>query len=57
MGDSNPAATFGHVAREAGKRRLAFICARESLDEPRQGPMIKKTFTNKGPMGKLTEHE
>jgi 2,4-dienoyl-CoA reductase-like NADH-dependent reductase (Old Yellow Enzyme family) len=43
MGDSNPAATFGYVAREAGKRKIAFICARESLDEPRQGPMIKKT--------------
>jgi 2,4-dienoyl-CoA reductase-like NADH-dependent reductase (Old Yellow Enzyme family) len=44
MGDSNPAATFGHVAREAARRKIAFICARESLDEPRQGPMIKKTF-------------
>jgi 2,4-dienoyl-CoA reductase-like NADH-dependent reductase (Old Yellow Enzyme family) len=43
-GDSNPAATFGHVAREAAKRKIAFICARETLDEPRQGPMIKKTF-------------
>ena len=43
-GDSNPAATFGHVAKEAGKRKIAFICARESQDEPRQGPMIKKTF-------------
>jgi 2,4-dienoyl-CoA reductase-like NADH-dependent reductase (Old Yellow Enzyme family) len=44
MGDSNPAATFGYVAREAGKRKIAFICARESLDEPRQGPMMKKAF-------------
>ena len=44
MGDSNPAATFGHVAQEAGRRNLAFICARESLDEPRQGPMMKKAF-------------
>jgi 2,4-dienoyl-CoA reductase-like NADH-dependent reductase (Old Yellow Enzyme family) len=43
-GDSNRAATFGYVATEAGKRKIAFICARESLDEPRQGPMIKKTF-------------
>ena len=31
MGDSDPAATFSYVARELGKRRLAFICARESL--------------------------
>jgi 2,4-dienoyl-CoA reductase-like NADH-dependent reductase (Old Yellow Enzyme family) len=44
MGDSNPAATFGYVAREAGKRKIAFICARESQDDPRQGPMIKKEF-------------
>jgi len=43
-GDSNPAATFGYVAREMGKRKIAFICARESLDEPRQGPAIKKAF-------------
>jgi 2,4-dienoyl-CoA reductase-like NADH-dependent reductase (Old Yellow Enzyme family) len=43
-GDSNPAATFGYVASEAGKRKMAFICARESLDEPRQGPMMKKAF-------------
>jgi 2,4-dienoyl-CoA reductase-like NADH-dependent reductase (Old Yellow Enzyme family) len=44
MGDSDPAATFGYVAREAGRRKIAFICARESLDEPRQGPMMKKAF-------------
>jgi 2,4-dienoyl-CoA reductase-like NADH-dependent reductase (Old Yellow Enzyme family) len=44
MGDSNPAATFGYVAREAGKRKIAFLCARESLDEPRLGPMMKKEF-------------
>jgi 2,4-dienoyl-CoA reductase-like NADH-dependent reductase (Old Yellow Enzyme family) len=44
MGDSNTAATFGYVAREAAKRKIAFICARESLDEPRLGPMMKKEF-------------
>jgi 2,4-dienoyl-CoA reductase-like NADH-dependent reductase (Old Yellow Enzyme family) len=43
-GDSDPAATFGYVAREAGKRKIAFICSRESLDDPRQGPMMKKEF-------------
>jgi 2,4-dienoyl-CoA reductase-like NADH-dependent reductase (Old Yellow Enzyme family) len=43
-GDSNPAALFDYVAREAGKRKIAFICARETLDEPRQGPMMKKAF-------------
>jgi 2,4-dienoyl-CoA reductase-like NADH-dependent reductase (Old Yellow Enzyme family) len=44
MGDSNPAATFGYVVRQAGDRKLAFLCARESLDEPRQGPAMKKAF-------------
>jgi len=44
ISDSNPAETFGYVAREAGERKIAFICVRESLDEPRLGPMIKKTF-------------
>ena len=44
MGDSNPGATFGYVARELGKRRIAFICARESLGENRLGPELKKAF-------------
>jgi 2,4-dienoyl-CoA reductase-like NADH-dependent reductase (Old Yellow Enzyme family) len=44
MGDSNPAATFGYVVKEVGKRRLAFICARESIVEPRLGPDLKKAF-------------
>jgi len=44
MGDSNPAATFGHVARELGRRRIAFICARESLGEKRLGPQLKAAF-------------
>ncbi|MDB6121734.1 MAG: NADH:flavin oxidoreductase [Pedosphaera sp.] len=44
MGDSNLAATFGYVARELGKRRLAFICARESLGEKRIGPELKAAF-------------
>jgi 2,4-dienoyl-CoA reductase-like NADH-dependent reductase (Old Yellow Enzyme family) len=44
MGDSNLAATFGYVARELGKRGIAFICARESLDEPRLGPALKAAF-------------
>src|SRR6202158_4882427 len=30
MGASDPAATFGYVARELGRRKIAFICARES---------------------------
>ena len=47
MGDSNPAATFGYVARELGRRRIAFICARESHDPaaiPALGPELKKQF-------------
>jgi 2,4-dienoyl-CoA reductase-like NADH-dependent reductase (Old Yellow Enzyme family) len=42
MGDSNKAATFGYVAREVGKRGIAFICVRESLEEPRLAPELKK---------------
>jgi 2,4-dienoyl-CoA reductase-like NADH-dependent reductase (Old Yellow Enzyme family) len=44
MGDSNPLATFGYVARELGKRKIAFICAREALGENRIGPHLKKIF-------------
>lgn len=44
MGDSNPLATFGFVARELGKRRIAFICVRESLGERRIGPQLKTAF-------------
>jgi 2,4-dienoyl-CoA reductase-like NADH-dependent reductase (Old Yellow Enzyme family) len=44
MGDSDPAVTFGYVARELGKRRIAFICARESLGDKRIGPQLKTAF-------------
>ena len=44
MGDSDMAGTFGYVARELGRRRLAFLCARESLAEPRLGPQLKAAF-------------
>lgn len=44
MGDSNPLATFGYVARELGKRGIAFICARESLGDNRIGPQLKVAF-------------
>lgn len=44
MGDSDLPATFGYVARELGKRKIAFICARESLAEPRVGPKLKTAF-------------
>ena len=44
MGDSNLAATFGYVARELGRRRIAFLCARESVGPNRLGPGLKKLF-------------
>jgi hypothetical protein len=44
MGGSNLPAAFGYVARELGKRKIAFLCARESLKEPRLGPELKKAF-------------
>lgn len=43
-GDSDPLATFSYVAREMGRRNLAFLCARESLGENRIGPQLKKIF-------------
>ncbi len=44
MGDSDKLATFTYVARELGKRKLAFICAREHTGEGRIGPELKKAF-------------
>jgi 2,4-dienoyl-CoA reductase-like NADH-dependent reductase (Old Yellow Enzyme family) len=44
MADSNPLATFSHVAREAGRRKIAFVCAREALGPGRIGPQLKKAF-------------
>jgi 2,4-dienoyl-CoA reductase-like NADH-dependent reductase (Old Yellow Enzyme family) len=44
MGDSTPLETFGYVARELGKRGIAFICAREALGDDRLGPELKKAF-------------
>lgn len=44
IGDSNPLATFGYVAKELGKRKIAFLCAREGLGEGRIGPKLKAQF-------------
>jgi 2,4-dienoyl-CoA reductase-like NADH-dependent reductase (Old Yellow Enzyme family) len=44
MGDSDPKATFGYVARELRKRGIAFICAREGLGPDRLGPYLKQEF-------------
>lgn len=44
MGDSDLSAVFHHAARELGKRKLAFLCARESHDKPALGPSLKQAF-------------
>ncbi len=44
MGDSDLPGTFGYVAEQLGRRKIAFICARERLEEPRLGPALKKAF-------------
>ncbi len=44
MGDPDLAATFVYVARELGRRRIAFLCAREHLGEDRLGPRLKEAF-------------
>jgi N-ethylmaleimide reductase len=44
MGDSDPAATFGYVARELGRRGIAFLCAREAIGPDSLGPQLKKAF-------------
>ncbi len=44
MGDRNLPETFGYVARELGRRKLAFLCARESLSGARLGPALKQAF-------------
>ena len=44
MGDQDPAATFGHVARELGQRQVAFICIREAAGSDSLGPDLKAAF-------------
>jgi 2,4-dienoyl-CoA reductase-like NADH-dependent reductase (Old Yellow Enzyme family) len=44
MGDDNRAATFGYVAREAGKRKLAFLCARERFDGEELAAQLRQEF-------------
>jgi 2,4-dienoyl-CoA reductase-like NADH-dependent reductase (Old Yellow Enzyme family) len=44
MGDSDPAATFGYVAREAGRRGIAFLFVKEGLAEPRIALRLKRAF-------------
>jgi 2,4-dienoyl-CoA reductase-like NADH-dependent reductase (Old Yellow Enzyme family) len=44
VGDSDPAATFGYVARELGRRKIAFVCAREKVGPDSLGPQLKTAF-------------
>ena len=44
MGDSDLAGTFSYVATELGKRRVAFICAREYQGDDSLGAALKKAF-------------
>lgn len=44
MGDSNRPALFGYVAKELGKRGIAFICAREAEKDDSLGDQLKVAF-------------
>ena len=44
MGDDNPAQTFGYVARELGKRKIAFIFTREYAGDDSLTPQLKQQF-------------
>jgi 2,4-dienoyl-CoA reductase-like NADH-dependent reductase (Old Yellow Enzyme family) len=44
ISDANPAETFGYVARELGKRKIAFLLAREYEAPGWLGPRLKEEF-------------
>jgi len=44
MGDDNPLETFTYLATELGKRKIAFICTRESIADNSLTPAIRKAF-------------
>ena len=44
ISDSNPTATFTYIARELGKRKIAFIAAREHVGADSIGPCLKQIF-------------
>ena len=44
ISDSNLPETFGYVARELGKRKLAFLCSREYESPGWLGPRLKQEF-------------
>jgi 2,4-dienoyl-CoA reductase-like NADH-dependent reductase (Old Yellow Enzyme family) len=47
MGDSDPAATFGYVAGELGRRDIAFLFIRERVQAPRLLPRLRAIFGGK----------
>jgi 2,4-dienoyl-CoA reductase-like NADH-dependent reductase (Old Yellow Enzyme family) len=44
ISDSNPVATFSYVATELGRRKIAFIAAREHVGPDSLGPHLKQLF-------------
>ena len=44
ISDSNLPATFTYIATKLGKRRIAFITAREKVAEDSLGPILKQAF-------------
>jgi 2,4-dienoyl-CoA reductase-like NADH-dependent reductase (Old Yellow Enzyme family) len=44
MSDENPHEAFVYLAGELGKRKLAFLCAREYYGDDRMGPALKAAF-------------
>ncbi|HWW96850.1 MAG TPA: alkene reductase [Edaphobacter sp.] len=44
ISDSNPEATFTYIARELGKRKIAFLAAREHPGPDSIGPCLKEVF-------------
>lgn len=44
VGDSDLSSVFHYAARELGKRNIAFLCARESYEQPSLGPSLKQAF-------------
>ncbi|MEI9993373.1 MAG: alkene reductase [Rhizomicrobium sp.] len=44
MGDSDLKGTFTYVAKELGKRKLAFLCAREHQAADSIGPALREAF-------------
>ncbi|MGB0238093.1 MAG: alkene reductase [Cycloclasticus sp.] len=44
MGDSDLLSTFSYVAKELGKRKIAFICAREGMSDDWFAVKLKKAF-------------